>query len=228
MGVVLNSPGMCLPSNPAMEAVCILPRGSAPRLVADRCDDDLPGFPSAREFAPQIFHPLSAVEGGEARRARILTTVMLTDIVESTRRAVDLGDHEWSCLLDRHDDTAREVVRRYAGVLAKTTGDGVLATFDAPSCAVRCGLALQTAAKLIGLSLRVGVHTGEVELLRDDLRGVAVHTASRVMRKCRPGEVLVSRVVTDLVAGAGLTFAERGAHELRGLPGRWELFAAHP
>jgi class 3 adenylate cyclase len=228
MGVVLNSPGMCLPSNPAIEAVSILASGRAPRLVADRSEGDLPGLPSAREFAPEIFNPPATDERREARRARILTTVMLTDIVDSTRRAVDLGDHEWSRLLDRHDDLAQEVVRRYAGVLAKTTGDGVLATFDAPSCAVRCGLALQTAARLIGLSLRIGVHTGEVELLCDDLRGVAVHTASRVMRKCPPGEVFVSRVVTDLVAGAGLTFAERGAHELRGLPGCWDLFAAHP
>jgi class 3 adenylate cyclase len=153
---------------------------------------------------------------------------MLTDIVDSTQRAADMGDHEWSRLLDRHDDMATQIVDRYSGVLAKTTGDGVVATFDVPSCAVRCGLALQSAARLIGLTLRIGIHTGEVELMSGDLRGVAVHSAARVMRKCAPGEVLVSRVVTDLVAGAGLTFAARGSHELRGLPGQWELFTARP
>ncbi len=225
MGAVVNSLDMRAPWSVAMEGACILVNMCPPRLVDrsndDRSNDEIAPLAASRELAPPLFDPAA----GE-RRARVLTTIMLTDIVDSTRRAADLGDQEWASLLDRHDEIAREMVARYSGAVAKTTGDGVVATFDVPSCAVRCALALQTAARLIGLSLRVGVHTGEVELTRGDLRGIAVHAAARVMRQCAPGEVLVSRVVTDLVAGAGLKFAERGGHELRGLPGQWDLYAA--
>ncbi|MGA9022496.1 MAG: adenylate/guanylate cyclase domain-containing protein, partial [Terracidiphilus sp.] len=112
------------------------------------------------------------------------------------------------------------------GSLIKTTGDGILATFDGPGRAIRCALAFESAATQIGLPLRAGLHTGEVEMRRGDIGGVAVHAAARVMALSKPGEVLVSRVVTDLVAGAGLKFSDRGSHELKGLPGRWDLFAA--
>ena len=116
--------------------------------------------------------------------------------------------------------------RQASGQLGKTTGDGILATFDGPGRAVRCALAFGDAAKQIGLPLRAGLHTGEVELRGNDIGGIAVHAAARVMGQCERSEVWVSRVVTDLVAGAGLTFAGRGSHELKGLPGRWDLFAA--
>jgi class 3 adenylate cyclase len=215
MVAFVNSPEMRAPRSVATAGVCIRPNMGPPRLVVDRSDDEIP---------PALGSPIFEPAAGE--RARVLTTIMLTDIVDSTRRAAELGDRDWTRLLDRHDEMAREMVDRHSGVLAKTTGDGVVAIFDVPSCAVRCALALQKASRLIGLSLRVGVHTGEVELARGDLRGIAVHAAARVMRQCAPGEVLVSRVVTDLVAGAGLEFAERGGHELKGLPGRWDLFAA--
>jgi class 3 adenylate cyclase len=112
------------------------------------------------------------------------------------------------------------------GSLINSTGDGVLATFDGPGRAVRCALSFGAAAKQIGLPLRAGLHTGEIELRGQDIGGIAVHAAARVMAKSQPGEVLVSRVVTDLVAGAGLRFSERGSHELKGLPGRWDLFSA--
>jgi class 3 adenylate cyclase len=108
----------------------------------------------------------------------------------------------------------------------KTTGDGILATFDGPGRAVRCALAFEAASIQIGLPLRAGLHSGEIELRGQDIGGIAVHAAARVMAQCAPSEVLVSRVVTDLVAGAGLKFAERGLHELKGLPGRWDLFSA--
>ena len=157
---------------------------------------------------------------------RVLATVLFTDIVDSTRSAATMGDQRWRRLLDDHDQLARQIIGRHRGNLVKTTGDGVLATFDGPGRAVRCALAFGDAAKQIGLPLRAGLHTGEVELRGNDIGGIAVHAAARVMGQCEPSEVWVSRVVTDLVAGAGLTFAERGSHEFKGLPGRWDLFAA--
>jgi class 3 adenylate cyclase len=157
---------------------------------------------------------------------RILATVMFTDIVDSTRSAAEMGDQQWRRLLDSHDRIAKQAVEKHRGNLIKTTGDGILATFDGPGWAVRCALAFEIMGKQIGLPLRAGLHTGEIELRGLDVGGVAVHAAARVMAHCAPGEVLVSRVVTDLVAGAGLKFAERGSHELKGLPGRWDLFAA--
>ncbi|MEA2899556.1 MAG: hypothetical protein QOJ84_5171 [Bradyrhizobium sp.] len=157
---------------------------------------------------------------------RVLATVLFTDIVDSTRSAAAMGDQAWRRLLDSHDQLAIQTVAKHRGTLVKTTGDGILATFDGPGRAVRCALALGTASKQLGLPLRAGLHTGEIEVRGRDIGGIAVHAAARVMAQSQPSEVLVSRVVTDLVAGAGLKFAERGSHELKGLPGRWDLFAA--
>jgi class 3 adenylate cyclase len=157
---------------------------------------------------------------------RVLATVLFTDIVGSTQSAVEMGDQPWRRLLDSHDQMAKEIVEKHRGNLIKTTGDGILATFDGPGRAVRCALAFGAAAKQIGLPLRAGLHTGEIEMRGRDIGGIAVHTAARVMAQSQPSEVLVSRVVTDLVAGAGLKFSERGSHELKGIPGRWDLFAA--
>jgi class 3 adenylate cyclase len=157
---------------------------------------------------------------------RVLATVLFTDIVDSTRSATQVGDQRWRQLLDNHDQLARQIVERHRGNLIKTTGDGILATFDGPGRAVRCALSLGTAAQQIGLPLRAGLHTGEIELRGRDIGGIAVHAAARVMAQSGSNEVLVSRVVTDLVAGAGLKFSERGSFELKGLPGRWDLFAA--
>ena len=157
---------------------------------------------------------------------RILATVLFTDIVDSTRSAAEMGDKTWRRLLDSHDQLAKQTVDKHRGNLIKSTGDGILATFDGPGRAVRCALAFGSAAKQIGLPLRAGLHTGEVEVRGNDIGGIAVHAAARVMSQSGANEVLVSRVVTDLVAGAGLKFSERGSHELKGLPGSWELFAA--
>jgi class 3 adenylate cyclase len=157
---------------------------------------------------------------------RILATVLFTDIVGSTSSAVAAGDLTWRHMLDSHDQIARHMVEKHRGNLIKTTGDGILATFDGPGRAVRCALAFEAAARQIGLPLRAGLHTGEIEVRDRDVGGIAVHAAARVMAQCQPNEVWVSRVVTDLVAGAGLKFSERGSHELKGFPGRWDLFAA--
>jgi pimeloyl-ACP methyl ester carboxylesterase len=161
-----------------------------------------------------------------AELERVLATVLFTDIVDSTRSAAAMGDQRWRRMLDDHDRLAQQVIGKHRGNLVKSTGDGVLATFDGPGRAVRCALAFGSAAKGIGLPLRAGLHTGEIEMRGRDIGGIAVHAAARVMSQSGSDEVLVSRVVTDLVAGAGLKFAERGSFELKGLPGKWDLFAA--
>jgi class 3 adenylate cyclase/pimeloyl-ACP methyl ester carboxylesterase len=165
-------------------------------------------------------------QSASAELERVLATVLFTDIVESTRSAAEIGDQRWRHLLDSHDQLAQQIVGKHRGILVKSTGDGILAMFDGPGRAVRCALALSSATKQIGLPLRAGLHTGEIEIRGKDIGGIAVHAAARVMAQSASNEVLVSRVVTDLVAGAGLKFSERGSFELKGLPGRWDLFAA--
>ena len=155
---------------------------------------------------------------------RMLATVMFTDIVDSTRRAADLGDRDWQDLLGRHDQLFRRALDRHRGREIKHTGDGFLATFDGPARAIRCAASITDAVEELGLELRAGLHTGELEVRRDDLGGLAVHIAARVMGMADGGEVLVSSTVKDLVAGSGIDFEDRGTHELRGVPGDWRLF----
>lgn len=157
---------------------------------------------------------------------RVLLTVLFTDIVGSTEAAAELGDTAWRRLLDRHDETVRRYLRRYQGREVKATGDGFLAVFDGPARAVRCAQAIAEAVVALGLQVRSGVHTGEVELRGNDLGGVAVHAGARIATLAGAGEVLASRTVVDLVAGSGIAFESRGTHELRGIPGSWELYAA--
>jgi class 3 adenylate cyclase/predicted esterase len=157
---------------------------------------------------------------------RVLATVLFTDIVNSTTRAIEIGDRRWRELLNSHDRLAAQVVERHRGKLVKSTGDGILATFDGPGRGVRCALVLEEAARKLGLPLRAGLHTGEIEVRGNDVGGIAVHVAARVMGQSGANEVFVSRVVTDLVAGAGLKFAQRGSFDLKGIPGSWDLFAA--
>jgi pimeloyl-ACP methyl ester carboxylesterase len=156
---------------------------------------------------------------------RVLATVLFTDIVGATERAVELGDRGWRDLLDRHHAVVREQLARFRGREIDTAGDGFLAAFDGPARAVRCAEAIVTATRRLGIEIRAGLHTGECELLGDKLSGVAVHTGARVAALARAGEVLVSRTVKDLVAGSGIRFDARGAQVLKGLPGEWELFA---
>ena len=165
-------------------------------------------------------------ESSSADLERVLATVLFTDIVDSTRSAAEMGDQTWRRLLDSHDELAKQMLEKHRGCFIKSTGDGILATFDGPGRAVRCALAFEIASRQIGLPLRAGLHTGEIEIRGRDIGGIAVHAAARVMAQSNADEVLVSRVVTDLVAGAGLKFSDRGSHELKGLPGRWDLFAA--
>ena len=156
---------------------------------------------------------------------RVLATVVFTDIVDSTRQAAELGDARWSILLDQHDETIRAHVERWRGRVVKSTGDGALATFDGPARALQCAVELRDALHQLGIEIRTGVHTGEVEARDGDLGGIAVHIAARIEALARPGEILVSRTVVDLVVGSRLAFDERGVHGLKGVPGQWTIYS---
>jgi class 3 adenylate cyclase/esterase/lipase len=157
---------------------------------------------------------------------RVLATVLFTDIVDSTKRAAELGDRQWRALLDRHDEAVRTQIGRFRGHEVKSLGDGFLATFDGPARAVRCAAAIAGTVQPLGLAVRSGLHTGEIELKGDDIGGIAVHTAARVVAMAGPGETFVSSTVRDLVAGSGLRFEDRGRHALRGLPEEVHLYTA--
>ena len=164
-----------------------------------------------------------------SRRAReterALATVLFTDIVGSTERAAELGDKRWRGLLERHDASVRRQIEVHRGREVKTMGDGFLATFDGPARAIRCADAIRAELDGIDLDVRVGIHTGEVELIGEDVGGMAVNIGARIGALAGSGEILVSSTVRELVVGSGLEFAERGAHTLKGAPGEWRLFA---
>ena len=156
---------------------------------------------------------------------RVLATVMFTDIVDSTRQAAEKGDRAWRDMIDRHDQLIREQLERFDGREIKTIGDGFLATFDGPARGIRCAVAINGQVKQLGIDLRAGLHTGEIEILGDDIGGMAVNIGARVGARAGAREVLVSSTVKDLVVGSGIDFDDRGAHELKGVPGEWRLFA---
>ena len=155
---------------------------------------------------------------------RVLATVLFTDIVDSTATASAMGDARWSRLLAEHDAICRDLTERHRGKAIKSTGDGILATFDGPARGIRCAQAIGEGVQGLGIRIRSGLHTGEIEMRDGDIGGVGVHIASRVEEVAGPGEVVVSRTVKDLVAGSGITFISRGVHDLKGVPGEWELF----
>jgi len=157
---------------------------------------------------------------------RVLATVLFTDIVGSTQRASELGDRDWRGLLEQHQALVRRELARWRGQEINTTGDGFLASFDGPARAIRCAHAVKDAVRTLGLQVRSGVHTGECERSGDDLSGIAVHIGARIAAETEPGEVLVSGIVKDLVAGSGLRFDARGHRTLKGVPGEWPLYAA--
>ena len=155
---------------------------------------------------------------------RALATVLFTDIVESSQRLAELGDRKWRELLDTHDRIANDRIAQQRDKLIKQTGDGLLVIFDGPGRAIKCALAVRDDLRSVGLQIRAGLHIGEVEMREDDISGVAVHLAARVQEMAKPDEVLVTRTMTDLVAGSDLRFEEHGEHQLKGIPGTWQLF----
>lgn len=232
----------------------VLPSITAPTLVIHRAAESNPiqpighahylveHIPNARllvlpgsDLVPYIgdmdalIGPIEEFLTGERHRPqgeRMLATIVFTDIVDSTRQAAALGDRRWRSVLEQHHEMVRRQLVRFRGRYVKSTGDGALMTFDGPARAIDCALAIRDGARQLGMEVRVGLHTGEIEPMRDDIGGIAVHIASRVADIAGPGEVLVSRTVTDLVAGSGITFADRGTHELQGTPATWQLYRA--
>jgi class 3 adenylate cyclase len=156
---------------------------------------------------------------------RVLATVLFTDIVDSTRRAAEIGDRDWRALLDAHDAVVRSQLARFRGREVSTAGDSFLAMFDGPQRAIRCAMAIREAVQALGIEVRAGLHTGECEIRGDDIGGIAVHIGARVSALAGPNEVLVSSTLRDLVIGSGLEFDDRGTHQLKGVPGGWHLFA---
>jgi len=190
---------------------------------------NIPMFDGIDAYTDAMIAFLRSVEDEERAFDRVLATVLFTDVVGSTQKAAELGDARWKALLERQNTAVRALLARYRGNEVKTMGDGFLATFDGPARAVKCAQAICDAVKPLGLQVRAGCHTGEIELMGDagaDVGGIAVHIGARVGALAGPSEVLVSSTVKDLVAGSGLTFEDRGDHELKGVPGAWRLYAA--
>jgi pimeloyl-ACP methyl ester carboxylesterase len=232
----------------------VLPAITAPTLVMNRVGEDPVNVEGSRYLAehisgaryvefPGVDHMIAvgdtepilreierfltaAWEADEpSERDRLLATVLFSDIVGSSEKAAALGDRGWRELLERHHEVVRRELVRFRGKEVDTAGDGFFASFDGPARAIRCGCAIAEAMPKLGLEVRVGLHTGECELLDGKVAGIAVHTGARVAANAQPGEVLVSSTVKDLVAGSGLAFEDRGQHELKGIPGDWRLYA---
>lgn len=189
--------------------------------------DGLPIFETTDAILDQVEEFLTGSRQSEPER--VLATVLFTDIADSTVRAAELGDAAWRQLLDRHDRTLREQIALHRGRLVESTGDGALATFDRPDHAIECALSLHRALGVLGVAIRAGLHTGSVELREAGrVGGMAVHIGARVATVARPGEVLVSRTLRDVLLGSHYAFRERGVHELKGVPDRWTLYAVDP
>jgi class 3 adenylate cyclase len=248
------SPGMvraAISSVLRLDVRPVLSSITAPTLVIHAKNDPMPvqcghyladHIPRARmlevegqDHAPWITEPdriLTAIEEfltgshlAPAQSHRALRTVLFTDIVGSTQRAAATGDERWRAMLQRFGEITEHLVENFGGTVVKSTGDGHLVTFDGPTQAIRCAEALCHEAELLDIEIRVGIHTGECELLGDDIGGLAVHIAARILGQAGAGEILVSRTVRDLVVGSGIAFADHGTFELRGVPGEWALLA---
>jgi class 3 adenylate cyclase len=193
------------------------------RFVELQGRDHLPFVGNSDEIVDEIEEFLTGARSGP-ELGRVLATILFTDIVDSTSKAVELGDSRWNRLLAGHNQIIKLQLSKHRGRLIDTAGDGVLALFDGPARAIRCALAIRDSVHDLGLRIRAGLHTGEVEVGADGISGLGVHIGARISALADPDEVLVSRTVKDLVAGSGIGFQERGTHELKGVPDRWELF----
>jgi class 3 adenylate cyclase/pimeloyl-ACP methyl ester carboxylesterase len=249
------SPGtlaLIMPLITELDVRAVLPNVRVPTLVLQHADDqiippvmgkyiadhisgakyvELPGRnmwhfvePDWRDSFQEIAEFLTGQQADVADD-RVLATVLFTDIVDSTRRAADMGDRDWRALLDAHDAVVRSQLARFRGREVNTSGDGFLAMFDGPQRAIRCAMAIRDAVQALGIEVRAGLHTGECEVRGDDIGGIAVHIGARVSALAGPNDVLVSSTLRDLVIGSGLKFEDRGAHHLKGVPGEWRVFA---
>jgi class 3 adenylate cyclase/pimeloyl-ACP methyl ester carboxylesterase len=244
--------GVMMPLANRTDVRSVLPTISVPTLIVHHADDlvllpakgkyladhipgakyvELPGRnmyhfvePGWRASFQQIAEFLTG-EQPDVADDRILATVLFTDIVDSTRRAAEMGDRDWHALLDAHDAVVRVQLNRFRGREVNTSGDGFLAMFDGPQRAIRCAMAIRDAVHALGIEVRAGLHTGECEIRGDDIGGIAVHIGARVSALAKANDVLVSSTLRDLVIGSGLEFEERGTHQLKGVPGEWHLLA---
>ena len=238
--------------NADIDTRAILPTIKAPTMVMNRIGDPVAICAAARDMASRIPGAIFKEYPGNSHTAmlddmdvvlsdiqefitgerpvesadRVLATVMFVDIAGSTERAAQMGDTAWRSVLNAYYAIVRKALARHRGREANTAGDGFLATFDGPARAVRCALEITQAVKELGVDVRVGVHIGECEMMGDNIGGLAVHIGARIMAEAAPGEVLTSSTVKDLVAGSGLSFADRGERALKGVPGEWRLFSA--
>lgn len=251
MAVSPRTVGLMMPLAFGLDARAVLPSVRVPTLVLHHTDDTfvvpqrgkdvaerIPGAKYVELSGRNTYHfvePWRAsfqeiaefLTGRQADVAddRVLATVLFTDIVGSTRRAAEMGDRDWHALLDAHDAVVRAQLARFRGREVNTSGDGFLAMFDGPQRAIRCAMAIRDAVRALGIQVRAGLHTGECEVRGDDIGGIAVHIGARVSALARADDVLVSSTVRDLVIGSGIDFDDRGAHQLKGVPGEWRLFA---
>jgi class 3 adenylate cyclase/pimeloyl-ACP methyl ester carboxylesterase len=242
---------LMMPLIAEVNALPILPAVRVPTLVVQHSDDPFVTAAMGKEVADHIegakyvevpgrnlyhfvepwrdsFQEIAKFLTGEQADVeddRVLATVLFTDIVDSTRRAAEMGDRAWRALLDAHDAVVRSQLSRFRGREVNTSGDGFLAMFDGPQRAIRCAMTIRDAVQALGIQVRAGLHTGECEVRGDDIGGIGVHIGARVSALAGPGEVLVSSTLRDLVIGSGLEFQERGAQQLKGVPGEWRLFA---
>jgi class 3 adenylate cyclase len=240
-----------LPLVAEMDVRALLPAVRVPTLVLHRTDDPFIAPEWGRDVADRIpgakyvglpgrnmlhyvepwrdsFQEIAQfLTGQQADVAddRVLATVLFTDIVDSTRRAAEIGDRDWHALLDAHDAVVRSQLARFRGREVNTSGDGFLAMFDGPQRAIRCAMSIRDAVQALGIEVRAGLHTGECEVRGDDIGGIAVHIGARVSALAGPNDVLVSSTLRDLVIGSGIEFENRGTHDLKGVPGEWRLFA---
>lgn len=220
--LILHREGDAWPIDGAEYAAEQIPKA---RLVRLEGDNHWPWVDDTDAVADEIEGFLTGAVR-EVEPDRILATVLFTDIVDSTRRASELGDRRWRQLLDDHEQVVRRTIERFSGREIKATGDGFLVTFDGPARAVRCAQTIADGVRPLGIEVRAGLHTGECELRNGDVGGIAVHIGARVSARAEGGEVLVSSTVRDLVIGSEIEFADRGEHELKGVPGSWRLFSA--
>ncbi|MEY2397399.1 MAG: hypothetical protein QOJ00_573 [Actinomycetota bacterium] len=223
--LVLHRKGITMPIHTIEHGRYLADHIPGARLVELEGDDVVAVLGDQDEVVAEIQEFVTGVRPFPAPD-RVLATVMLTDIVESTRHLAKVGDRDWRQLLDTHEALVRGQIEGFGGKMIRTTGDGVIATFNGPARAIRCAASIRRALEALGVSIRVGVHTGEVELRGDDVAGIAVHIAARIMSEADPDEILVSGLVRDLTAGSGIEFVPRGVRSLRGLDGEWQLLAA--